>query len=416
MPTIQEFLNDRNKYKIDRTYQRPVDAWSKTDKQCLIDTILREEPLPIFFMNHKSDENKFYIVDGQQRLHCIEQFFENKLPLNKKFSGIENHGLTFNSDKAISDDQKAKFLNYKLNFHIMEDYNDERVRLIFSRLQRGKPLQLGERLNAKPGTIVECMREIANHDFMKHSVGLSQNRYGVFPDAARMLFYEMYGAKQMGSNELYNFFDQHKDLGKNSKEFKNAINVLNYLEKCFPKEPGNYKYLEKHAWVIAVYTMVRDLKIGYSLKGQEENLKTFIKSFHLKVYDESFRSSKANYQRFYDNVRGGWSEKILTLRKKILIDEFLTKYDVLELDDRRQINDEEKITAFRKADAHCEYPNCDIEFKDYKEAEYHHKEMYSEGGKSELKNIMVLCTKCHDKIHGKEHVATELEEEYEEIE
>src|SRR5690606_18635756 len=200
MPTIQQFLNDRNKYKVDRTYQRPVDAWSKADKQCLIDTILREEPLPIFFMNHKSDEGKFYIVDGQQRLHCIQQFFENKLPLNKKFSGIENHGLTFNSDKALDDDQKAKFLNYKLNFHIMEDYDDERVRLIFSRLQRGKPLQLGERLNAKPGTIVECIREIANHDFMKHSVGLSQNRYGVFPDAARILFYEMYGAKQMGSD------------------------------------------------------------------------------------------------------------------------------------------------------------------------------------------------------------------------
>jgi len=416
MPTIQQFLNDRNKYKVDRTYQRPVDAWSKADKQCLIDTILREEPLPIFFMNHKSDEGKFYIVDGQQRLHCIQQFFENKLPLNKKFSGIENHGLTFNSDKALDDDQKAKFLNYKLNFHIMEDYDDERVRLIFSRLQRGKPLQLGERLNAKPGTIVECIREIANHDFMKHSVGLSQNRYGVFPDAARILFYEMYGAKQMGSNELYNFFDQHKDLSKNSREYKNAINILNFLEKCFPKEPGNYKYLEKHAWVIAVYTMVRDLKIGYSLKGQEENLRTFIKSFHSKVYDESFRSSKANYQRFYDNVRGGWSEKILTLRKKILIDEFLAKYNVSELDDRRQINDEEKITAFGKANGHCEYPNCGIEFKDYKEAEYHHKEMYSEGGKSELKNIMVLCTKCHDKIHGKEHVEMELEEEYEEIE
>jgi len=416
MPTIQKFINDTNKYKVDHTYQRPVDAWSKLDKQCLIDTILKGEPLPIFFMNYKSDEEKFYIVDGQQRLHCIQQFYDNELTLNKKFSGQENHGLTFNGEKALSDNQKDAFLNYNLTFHIMEDYDDERVRLIFSRLQRGKPLQLGERLNAKPGDIVECMRDIANHNFMKYSIGISQNRYGVYPDAARILFYEMYGCKQMGSNELYNFFDQHKDLNKNTREYKNAISVLNFLEKCFPKEPGSYKYLEKHAWVIAVYTMVRELKIGYSLHEQEENIKKFIKSFHPKVYDESFRTSKANYQRFYDNVRGGWSEKILTIRKRILIDEFLSKHDLSELDDRRQINDEEKITAFGKANGKCEYPNCEIEFKDYKEAEYHHKEMYAKGGKSELENIMVLCTNCHDKIHGKEHVEMELEEEYEEIE
>lgn len=416
MPTIQKFINDRNKYKVDHTYQRPVDAWSNLDKQCLIDTILKGEPIPIFFMNHKSDEEKFYIVDGQQRLRCIQEFYDNELTLNKKFSGEENHNLTFNGVKGLADKEKETFLNYNLTFHIMEDYDDERVRLIFSRLQRGKPLQLGERLNAKPGTIVECMREIANHDFMKYSIGISRNRYGVYPDAARLLFYEMYGSKQMGSNELYNFFDQHKELGKNSREYKNAISVLNFLEKCFPKEPGNYKYLEKHAWVIAVYTMVRDLKIGYSLKGQEQNLREFIKSFHSKVYDESFRSSKSNYQRFYDNVRGGWSEKILTLRKKILIDEFLAKYNVSELDDRRQINDEEKISAFSQADGKCEYPNCEIVFKDYKEAEYHHKEMYANGGKSELDNIMVLCTKCHDKIHGKERIEPESEEEYEEIE
>ncbi|MFA5296656.1 MAG: DUF262 domain-containing protein [Lutibacter sp.] len=416
MPTIQKFINDKNKYKVDHTYQRPADAWSKLDKQCLIDTILKGEPIPILFMNYKSNEEKFYIVDGQQRLHCIKEFYENKLTLNKKFSGEENHGLTFNGERAINDTQKDNFLNYNLTFHIMEDYDDERVRLIFSRLQRGKPLQLGERLNASPGTIVECMREIANHDFMKFSIGISQNRYGAFPDAARILFYEMYGCKQMGSNELYNFFDLHKDLNKNSKEFKNVINVMNFLEKCFPKSPGNYRYLEKHAWVIAVYTMVRDLKIGYSLYEQEKTLRNFIKSFHSKVYDESFRTSKINYQRFYDNVRGGWSEKILIIRKRILIDEFLLKHKISELDDRRQINDEEKITAYRKSDGKCEYPNCEIEFKDYKEAEYHHKEMYVKGGKSELDNIMVLCTKCHDKIHGKEHTESESEEEYEEIE
>ena len=409
---IQDYINDRNKYRVDLTYQRPDDAWSKEDKQCLIDTIIKGEPLPIFFTNYKSDENIFYIVDGQQRLNCIFLFYENKLKLNGKFSGKENEGKTFNGENPLDDSDKKRFLNYDLKFHLMKNYDDTRVRLIFSRLQRGKPLVLGERLNAEPGTIVECMRELANHPFMSKSIGVAKNRYGVYPDAARILFYEKFGAKQCGSEELYAFFDRFSDLNKNSKEFKNALIILNYLEKCFPSTPGNYKYLEKHAWVLAVYTMVRELKPRYSLTNQEESIKKFIEDFHSEVYSQLFRGSNATLQEFYDNVRGGWSEKIIALRRDILIREFIANNSISEIDNKRQITNEEKIAiyAIRKT---CEL--CGCSFKDYKEAEYHHKDRHKDGGKSILENIMILCTKCHDKIHGGVEIEKSSEEEPEKL-
>jgi hypothetical protein len=411
--TIQDFINNRNKYKIDYTYQRPNNAWSNEDKQCLIDTILRSEPLPVFFMNYKTDEKMFYIVDGQQRLNCISLFYDNKLKLNQKFSGKHRDGRTFNGNNPLEDDDKTDFLNYNLNFHVMDDYDDERVRLIFSRLQRGKPLSLGERLNAKPGKIVECMRDLANLPFMSKSIGVSKDRYGVFPDTARILFYEKFGAKQSGSEELYSFFDDCKDLDKKSREYKNGLTILNYLERCFPADPGNYKHLEKHAWVLAVYTMIRELKLSYSLIGQESKIQNFIIDFHSKIYNEDFRKSKPNYQRFYDNVRGGWSEKIIALRRDILIKEFLVKNPLLELDDRRQITDEEKIAVFATRKT-CEL--CGCSFKDYKEAEYHHKDRYVDGGKSHIDNIMILCTTCHDRIHGNVEIAIPSEEEIIEVE
>jgi hypothetical protein len=409
---IQDYINNRNKYKVDYTYQRPKDAWSTEDKQCLIDTILKGEPLPMFFMNLKSDEGFYYIVDGQQRLNCIEQFFENKLRLSEKFSK-KMGGQSFNKENPLGDDDKFRFLNYDLKVHLMEDYDDEKVRLIFSRLQRGKPLSLGEHLNAKPGQIVLLMRELGRHSFLEKSIGVPKNRYGVFPDAARILFYEYHGAKQCGSNELYTFFDENQTLGKNSKEYKTAINTLNYLEKCFPPIPGNYKYLEKHAWVLAVYTMIRELKLNYSLIGKEQNIQKFIIAFHSKVINEDFRRSNTDYQRFYDNIRGGWSEKIIALRRNILVKEFKSINVLQELDDRRQISDEEKISIFAKRNC-CD--KCGLGFKDYKEAEYHHVERYADGGKTDMGNIMILHSRCHDAIHGNLEIVIPTEEEIEEIE
>ena len=207
---------------------------------------MREEPVPIFFINEKSDENIYYIVDGQQRLDAIKLFYDNDLKLNKKFSGGENHGKTFNGENPISDEQREKFLNYTLNFYILEDYDDERIRLIFSRLQRGKPLTLGERLNAMPGNIVLCMRNLAEHPFMSEAIGISQERYGAFPDSARILFYERYGQRDAGTPAIMSFFEENASLSKDSREFKHAIKTLNFLRECFPD--NNYSFLCKHAW------------------------------------------------------------------------------------------------------------------------------------------------------------------------
>ncbi len=409
MATVQKVINERHKYKVDSTYQRPANAWSYEDNQCLIDTILKGEPMPLFFLNYKSNEDRYYIVDGQQRFNAILKFHDNKLKLNKKFSGRGNHGKTFNDENPIRDQQREAFLNYKLNFWVMEDYDDERVRLIFSRLQRGKQLQLGERLNAKPGTIVERMREIARHPFMSKSIGVYKERYGVYPDAARVLFCEKFGIKQCGSKELYDFFDSHREMPKEDKDYENAKSVLNLLAKCFPPDPGDYKYLEKHAWVLSVYSLVRELRIGYSLQGKEELIRKFIKDFHAKVYSEDFRNSNINYQRFYDNIRGGWSEKIVALRKNILLKEFLKRNNLEEIDERRQISDETKIAIFAERQS-CERC-CSKSFKDYKEPEYHHKVRYADGGKSVPENIMVLCSDCHSQIHGKEPIELPTEDE-----
>ena len=57
--TIGKLIVQRDNFKVDETYQRPPDAWSNKDKQCFIDTILRNEPVPLFFINEKDEDGKY---------------------------------------------------------------------------------------------------------------------------------------------------------------------------------------------------------------------------------------------------------------------------------------------------------------------------------------------------------------------
>ena len=399
---IREYIVNSNQYRVDKNYQRPPGAWSRADEQCFIDTVLRAEPIPLFFLNRKKENGMTidYIVDGQQRLNCIAKFHANKLPLNQKFSDGENHGKTFNGENPLNDEQRAQFLDCKLPCYIVKNYDDERVRLLFSRLQRGKPLQLGEKLNAKPGTIVNCMRELAAMPFLKKSVGVSKDRHGTYADAARILYYHKHDAKECGTDQLFDFFEKNRDLDQSSKEFKDAKRVLNFLAECFPADPGNYQFLNKHAWVIAVYMMVRELMLGYSLHGKSRQIMEFVKEFHNDVHEVSLRDSSTRHQRFFENIRGGWAETLLKLRRKTLIEIFEEKFPLPPLADRRQISEEEKIAAYSRAGCKCE--RCGISLKDHVAGEYHHIKPYIDGGPTDIENIRLLCQECHKIIHGKQ--------------
>lgn len=403
---ISEYILNKDKYQVDVTYQRPANVWSVKDKQCLIDTIIRGEPVPIFFLNYISHEDVYYIVDGQQRLNCIYEFYNNKFSLSKDFSESQLDGKKF---KDLSIKEREKFQSYDLKIKIMRDYDDERVRMIFSRLQRGKPLGMGEKLNAKPGKIVNVMRELAQHDFIAKSIGINKQRYHVYEDVARILFYEKYGSKECSTGPLNEFFDKYKDdIDFNSKIYKKVQNVLNFLVKCFPAEPGNYQYLSKHAWVLTVYSVISDLRDMYALNGYESKIRKFVENFHSRVYSEDWRTSDIKLQRFYDNARGGWAEKLNLNRKNTMKEYMIDELKLKPLAFNRQISDEEKIAAYNKANNCCE--KCGKQFKDYKEAEYHHIELYSEGGESSLDNIMVLCRDCHDDIHRNKSLDFDISE------
>src|SRR3954463_14374943 len=79
--------------RIDPTpdYQRPP-AWSRKQKQLLLDTILREYDIPKMYWRavKRSDGVEYEVVDGQQRLCAIWQFRNGGFPLPRDMDHVRD--------------------------------------------------------------------------------------------------------------------------------------------------------------------------------------------------------------------------------------------------------------------------------------------------------------------------------------
>ena len=66
-----------NKIDLKIPFQRGIDLWDATKQSRLIESILIRLPLPAFYFDG-SDDNKWLIVDGFQRLSTFNNFVIEK--------------------------------------------------------------------------------------------------------------------------------------------------------------------------------------------------------------------------------------------------------------------------------------------------------------------------------------------------
>lgn len=167
--TVSEFYENYqdDKYKFDTPYQRNSSIWSDDKKSFLIDSILKNYPMPAVFLRplvNSEGRTTYDVVDGKQRLQTIASFVEGKVPLADSFAEdefIDDHdreiaekiaGLTFTEIRECSDYNSyiRQFWNYAINVEYLYEDRGELIASVFDRLNRnGEPLTKQELRNAK---------------------------------------------------------------------------------------------------------------------------------------------------------------------------------------------------------------------------------------------------------------------------
>lgn len=125
-------------------------VWPDEARSYFIDSLVRGMPVPKVFLrrvvNPRTNLEAYEVVDGQQRLQSILNFFRGDLVLRAK------HNEDFPNAKFddLPQPTRAAFLNYEVSTEIMESAPDSEVWAMFERLNTYTlTLNKQERLNAR---------------------------------------------------------------------------------------------------------------------------------------------------------------------------------------------------------------------------------------------------------------------------
>lgn len=165
-----------NRLELRPDFQRKS-VWNPPARIMLIDTILKNIPMPKIFISAELRTGCTYriVIDGQQRISAILDFLEDEFSLDDPYDGP--HGGLKYSD--LPTEVQEAILKYKLDFSEISNANDHELREIFHRVNKYTVALNGQELrNADfPGHFQEVAKKLAVHPFF--------DEYNIFTVAHR---------------------------------------------------------------------------------------------------------------------------------------------------------------------------------------------------------------------------------------
>ncbi len=135
------------KFLVNRKYQRKL-VWTVDEKEFLIDSILKDLPIPLVLLAQTKD-NKLELIDGLQRMNAIISFIENRFAIRGLFFDVSQSSRAKQSadeglfemvtdKKALLDAKScANFLDYQLAITVYPSADEKIVTDIFGRINSG---------------------------------------------------------------------------------------------------------------------------------------------------------------------------------------------------------------------------------------------------------------------------------------
>ena len=268
-----------NDINLQPNFQRG-EVWSESKKKKLIDSILRGwkiPPIHVILGNNNVDE----VLDGQQRLISIKDFFNDDLkidgdipPYNEEIAALD--GLLY-SQLPIEIQRKIRM--YSITIIRLSAYNPKEPAELFYRLNQPATLTAAEQRNAYIGEtrnqIKELVVEFEAMGADKEVIGFSNSR----------LAYDEIISKFAYMMEI-NTLRKKVTAGDISKKYRESIpysqeaidtvrNVLKTYIICMKSIKSKYGYCPKHSKATLVSWLIYVTKSDKAVSEIEEVIYRF---------------------------------------------------------------------------------------------------------------------------------------------
>lgn len=178
-PMTIDLILKRIKYEeinLAPDFQRHADIWTEKAQSRLIESILIRIPLPAFYID-ATDEDKWLVIDGLQRLNTLKKFVIDK---NLKLEGLEFlQDLNAKKYDELPRNYQRRIDETILTVYLIQKGTPAKVKFnIFRRINTGgEPLSPQELRHAiNPGKANKLLENLAKSTQFKKNTNLSKKR------------------------------------------------------------------------------------------------------------------------------------------------------------------------------------------------------------------------------------------------
>jgi len=281
--------NNAKRLEIRPDFQKK-EVWSESARIMLMDSILKNIPMPKIFLKAIIRYNDTYriIIDGQQRIKAILAFLRGDFKLARPYEGKYANCSFEELPPNIKDD----FLSYKIDLNEILNAPDEIVREIYSRVNKYNIALNKQELRRAdfPGDFLSLSETLSLHDFFEDGkvfTGANRRRMGDVEYISELLAVLIDGVqdKKETLDQFYQDYSHWKtdEINVIEKQFQEILDdiLLIFSNDSFPISQTRFK---QKADFYCLFAAIHDLHVdGFSL--QNKNVDDLQKDLEIVNYN-----------------------------------------------------------------------------------------------------------------------------------
>ena len=409
-------------------YQRGA-AWTKQQKQALVDSVFRKYPIPALFIHRVLEEGgigngpseRFEVVDGQQRIRALADYFDGKFalldPNDKKLrlpTSMRGRPAPWANKKygELPPDQRAELDETLLRVHLLDaEKGDDEIRDLFIRLQSGTALGRQQVRDAWPGKIGPFINRLAGKMDSSPSCGLfaavdlrghrsvddgESDEYVADRQTCAQLLRIFWlresdpsAAPGVAAGDLDALYHDNTSVDENGIAATRFVSCLDAAEKIIKKalslraatntgdrQRKKFRKLE----VFALVCLVQDLTRNLNFKVTSDGIKKVAEQM-VAATREGEPTGKVTSGRSIRGYYDWWRTNVVKSAPGVVLDE------------RRTFSPEQREELRRRQGGRC--PVCDDDLDDGEGEADHFPVPHRDGGPTEVSNGRLVHFECH---------------------